>query len=101
MANSIGKYRKATEAEQHAWGTEPMPDHPNLKANLYELRGFITCNGMELAVEKTGDGAFEVHAPPERHFAEGLHTLLCDDMPDLRERLRSYDLEPCGEECRA
>jgi hypothetical protein len=100
MANTIGKFRKATATEKQAWLDAPMPGEPSLTLNLYPLRGYIAYNQMELAVEKTSDGLFEVHAPDGRHFSPYvLHTMLCADMSDLRERLSVYDLEACNEGC--
>ena len=100
MANTIGKFRKATATEKQAWLDAPMPGEPSLTLNLYPLCGYIAYNQMELAVEKTSDGRFEVHAPDGRHFSPYvLHTMLCADMSDLRERLSVYDLEACSEEC--
>ena len=92
MASVIGKFRKATEKEKQAWKDE--------KLNLYPLRGFIIYNNLELAVEKTSGGFLKVHAPDGQHFSPDLlHTILCDDMDDLRDWLSHSGLERCGEEC--
>lgn len=93
MARTIGKLRKATEKEKQAWKDD--------KLNLHPLRGFITYNNLELAVEKTSGGLLKIHAPDGQHFSPDLlHTMYCDDMDDLRDRLRASDLEACSEECR-
>jgi hypothetical protein len=100
MANTIGKFRKGTKAEMKAWENAPMLGEPGMKLNLYPLHGLIVYNNIELAVEKTGDGIYEVHAPDGQHFTpDVLHTMLCDTVKDLRDRLRYSDLEPCNEEC--
>lgn len=102
MKNTIGKFRNATATEKKAWASARMPGIPSLNLNLYPLHGYITYNAIELAVEKTDDGYLEVHAPDGQHFTPDLlHTLLCDGMKDMRDRLYYSDLEVCGEECAA
>jgi hypothetical protein len=42
-------------------------------------------------------------APDGHHFEGGsevLHTLLCDDLRDVRDRASYYDVRPCDEKCR-
>jgi hypothetical protein len=95
MASTIGKFRKATETEKQAW------EDGKLKKILCPLRGFIIFNTLELAVEKASGGFLKVHAPDGQHFSPDLlHTMLCDDMDDLRDWLSHSDLEVCSEECR-
>jgi hypothetical protein len=75
--------------------------NPGLKLKVYPLRGFITYNDIELTVEKTRDGFLEVRAPYGKHLSPDiLHTLVCDGMSDMRDRLRYSGLEACSEECR-
>jgi hypothetical protein len=91
------KTRKATPAEVAAYA---------LTGPCYPLSHFVTLNGQELAVEDCGgwhkdDPKYEVMAPDGFHFRyDEVHTLLCDNLRDVVERVTGAELTPCSDDCR-
>lgn len=73
--------------------------------NLYPLYGFVNVGGRICTIERLSpldDMRYEVMAPQGYHFAaEGLHTLLCYSVADIRHRIAGEALELCDDEyCR-
>ena len=71
---------------------------------LYRLYGWVTVNGTRCAIEWLNEQEgpkFEVMAPRGFHFRnEGLHSLLCCSMADLRGRVNGETLKSCkGMDC--
>lgn len=86
--------RKATTEEKQAY------------SGLYPLSHIATLDGVTLNVEglgghwSKGDPQYEVMAPDGFHFKyDYTHSLLCDNLADVRGRLKGAELEPCGDEC--
>lgn len=81
-------------------------------SGLYPLYGWVTVNGHRCAVEdlrkswSKDDPQFEVIAPAGHHFTEypgascndALHTLLCMNLADVRERAELHQVEKCQNE---
>jgi hypothetical protein len=42
---------------------------------------------------------YEVFAPEGKRFDSGLHSLLCADAKDVRDRLENEQLEDCPKDC--
>lgn len=60
---------------------------------MYDLYGFITVEGKQCAVEKLprkypDDPRYEVLSPAGHHFDNYLHSLICEDLADLYERIQ-------------
>lgn len=91
--------RRATAQEVAAYAASmPRP--------LYPLSHWVTMGGIVCAVERLAsyhpdDPRYEVIAPRGHHFTEdSLHTLLCYDLADLRDRTWGMGVVPCGASCR-
>lgn len=85
------KERRATVLEKQQY---------DARQPVYPLWGFIKVDGQECPIEYTGEGPgnpnYEVMAPDGRHFVDGpLHSMLCADLKDLRERVSHAQLESC------
>jgi hypothetical protein len=88
--------RKATAAQKETyWAAKPV----------YPLYGYIKVDGQSCAVEDLKgdpDLRFEIIAPKGFHFFPAeTHTLLCENLADLKERATSNDLVPCTKSCNA
>lgn len=88
-------YRKATPEEKVAYQNAP-------RHNVYPLAGWIKVGDHLCAVEDLsewprGNPQYEIIAPEGMHFCDGdtLHTLLCTDQKDVRERAAMADVEKC------
>ncbi len=96
------KIVKATHSQQQdyitkhiaAYGTRPV--HP--------LYGYVAVDGHQCEIEFPNEGRdnpkYEVMAPEGFHFSEGLHSLLCFSMDDLRTRVAQNGLVTCHEGCK-
>jgi hypothetical protein len=88
-----GMIRKATEEERMGYEGQ------------YPLYGYVKHGGLQLVIEDLRcwpkqDPQYEVMAPDGFHFStDRLHSLLCIDMKDIRDRLNGEELESCTEEC--
>jgi hypothetical protein len=85
---TMAKIRKATDEEKGNYH------------GRYPLFGFIKCSGKECAVEdlrgswSRPDPTYEVMAPKGFIFVpDGVHTLLADDLADVRSRVGANSLE--------
>lgn len=94
MANRTQKIFLARKSERAAY------------RGVYGLYGYVDVGGTRCAIEDlSGAGAeddpkYEVMAPDGFHFdSEGLHSLLCVSLTDLRDRIRGERLVSCGEHC--
>jgi hypothetical protein len=80
--------RKAMRVEQEAYSNE---------SHVYPLYGFVTFAGQTMAIEQLGSGdeyKYEVMVPKGMIFVpDGVHTLLCKNLADVRERVSDNDLE--------
>ena len=93
------RFTRATDAERRAYAAQtPRP--------VYPLGGYVTISGHRCPVEDLrGDWAapdptWEIMAPAGFRFDPDLaHSLLCHDLPDVRERAAYARLEPCPVDC--
>lgn len=89
-------YRKATPEERATYRAQlPRP--------VYPLAGFVIVAGVSCAVEdlgewERGNPQYEIIAPAGQHFdiGETVHTLLCDNVKDVRDRAASAGLASCS-----
>lgn len=91
------KFRKATPAEIATYqATGPV----------YPLAYWVTVDGQTCPVEKLhnfggNDPAYEIILPAGFHsLYDDTHTLLCDNLADVRDRAGGTVLTPCGSHCR-
>lgn len=87
-------YRKATIEEKRKYREQkPRP--------VYPLAGFLKVGGVELIVEDLREWPidnpqYEILAPKGKHFLpDVLHSLLCDNLRDVRERIAFVDIADC------
>ncbi len=91
-----GKVRKAT--------AEEMANYSALGTNLYPLSHYVMVDGMLCPVERLGsshenDPKYEIMIPNGYHVKyESLHTLLCYDLADVRDRAQCT-LSQCNADC--
>lgn len=93
------RYTRATAEEKQAYSAQtPRPCYP--------LAGWVRIDGHRCAVERCAnfgsrdDPTLEVICPKGMHIAwEELHTVLCDSIKDISERLDGAELVPCTENC--
>lgn len=94
--SKAGKVTKATAAE--------IADYAKTDA-LYPLSHWVIVDGVRCAVERlassyASDPKYEIMLPSGFHdIYEGLHTLLCYDLADVRERAQCVMLSNCGPHC--
>lgn len=97
MAKNTPKVIKATAQEKEEYkATGP----------LYPLYGFVKVGDTECDIEDLrcwpkGDPQYEVMVPKGMIFQpEELHSMLCFDMQDIRDRACIAEVKPCScEEC--
>lgn len=89
--------RRASDAEK----AEYLQGSP-----VYPLSHWVDIGGVRCAVERLSsyhrdDPQYEIVLPEGYHDAyECLHTLLCFDLKDVRERAGYVRLTACSEHCR-
>jgi hypothetical protein len=92
--------------------TNAQKEDYNSRKPVYPLYGYIECDvenriprpKMTCPIEYVGDATnsikYEVMAPRGYHFSpDYTHTLLCSDLKDVRDRVNSSQLQPCGPDC--
>lgn len=91
-----GKVTKATAAE--------IAEYAKTDA-LYPLSHWVIVDGVRCAVERLAssydnDPKYEIMLPSGFHdMYENLHTLLCYDLADVRERAECVTLSKCEARC--
>jgi hypothetical protein len=88
--------RKATRDEQDAYA-----DRYPLRPTLW---GYATYNGHTYEIDRDGKAEYEVNPPDGMHFIECndthcdacLHSLVCFDLADVRDRIPHYPLATCA-----
>jgi len=92
-----GKVVKATSAEieEYAQGN-----------TLYPLSQWVIVDGRRCALERItssheGNPKYEIMLPDGYHdLYDNVHSLLCFDMADVRDRASYCTLTPCNDDCR-
>lgn len=91
------KITKATNAQKAKYmQNEPKP--------LYPLYGFVTIDNQECCIEFLNEDngpKYEIMSPVGKHFNDGgiLHSLLCFNICDVKNRAQYVTIESCTEEC--
>ena len=91
-----GKVTKATAAE--------IADYAKTNA-LYPLSHWVIVDNVRCAVERitsghAGDPKYEIMLPDGHHdLCDNIHTLLCFDIADVRERAEWCQLTKCNADC--
>lgn len=91
-----GKVRKATATE--------IANYSAVGGNLYPLSHYVVVDGVTCPVERLFgnecDPKYEIMLPTGYHaMYENLHTLLCYDLEDVRERALCATLTKCDANC--
>lgn len=91
-----GRVTKATAAE--------ITEYAKTDA-LYPLSHWVIVDGARCAVERItsgreGDPKYEIILPDGHHdLYDNIHTLLCFDLADVRERAECCQLTKCNADC--
>jgi hypothetical protein len=92
---------KATKAQQESYAQQqPKPLYPLWGYAVVEVTKGLKKNcPVEFLNEGKDNPNYEIMAPDGYKFTEGVHSLLCVNLADVRDRLKYNGLEACADDC--